>query len=362
LIKCKQYLLKKEQLHLQINHEISYKLLSYLWLHNEPLKVRSVPFAKHLYDHPLLTVWGINEQDSFAWLTSLKRKAWLDKDKLINRVRLCTQCLSGHLNYIDNCPQCASIDIEAQTSLHCFNCGHVAKQGDFKKSSVLSCPNCLHLLRHIGVDYDRPIENQHCNHCDSLFIEANVQVDCLHCSSHNSPNDLQVRNIYSYSLASLGASLARRGISQLLFEFSPDEAMSPSQFSWLIKWQNQLALRHQQTHLIVAIEAENIEQIINEAGEKQAFEQIDALKSRLASVVRTTDLFSQFSNNTLLVFFPLTGSDQIQVLYSKINGKINLQSGSQLKVKVKAFSLPVKKMNDDPLQWLEEQLLIVESL
>ncbi|MCK5818845.1 MAG: hypothetical protein KAH18_06250 [Psychromonas sp.] len=37
---------------------------------------------------------------------------------------------------------------------------------------MLECLYCLQRLCHIGVDYDRPIENQHCNICDTIFIKA----------------------------------------------------------------------------------------------------------------------------------------------------------------------------------------------
>ncbi|MCK5818844.1 MAG: hypothetical protein KAH18_06245 [Psychromonas sp.] len=41
-------------------------------------------------------------------------------------MRQCSSCHSSGLNYIDTCPECASIAIPPQNSFHCFNCGHVA--------------------------------------------------------------------------------------------------------------------------------------------------------------------------------------------------------------------------------------------
>ena len=357
-----QFLLKRSQINLSSVDEISHKLLCYLWLHSCELKARSVPFEKHLYDYPLLTIWGIKIQDSFSWLTSLKRKGWLNSDKLLNRVRFCANCSSGHLNYVDSCPQCSSIDIEAQSSLHCFNCGHIDKKDNFKKLTALSCPNCQQDLRHIGVDYDRPIENQHCNHCDRLFVDANVQAECLHCFHINQIDDLHIRNIYSYQLADAGRNLVRIGISQLLFELSPGESMTSSQISWLIQWQNKLAIRHQQSHLIVLIEVLNFDLVIKQAGEVDAFVQLDALKERLKSVIRETDISSHLSQSHLLLFLPNTHIEKIKPVYLKLKEKNALQSGVQIEIQIKAVSLPDENMGDDAVEWLIDKLTAVSAL
>lgn len=361
-VQFEQYRLKRSQINLNSEDEISHKLLSYLWLHGCDLKARSVPFEKYLYDYPLLTVWGVNITESFSWLTSLKRKGWLNCDKLVNRVRFCANCASGHLNYVDNCPQCASIDIEAQSSLHCFNCGHIDKKDNFKNLSVLNCPNCLQDLRHIGVDYDRPIENQHCNDCDRLFVDANVQAECLHCHHINPLDDLHVRNIYSYQLADAGRNLVRMGISQLLFELSPGESLSRSQISWLIQWQNKLAIRHQHSNLIVLIEILNFDSVIKEAGEVNAFAQLDALKERLKSVVRVTDVSSNLSQSQLLLFLPNTDIEKIKPVYLKLKEKKALQSDVQIDIQIKAVNLPDENMGDDAVEWVIDKLATIPAL
>jgi GGDEF domain-containing protein len=361
-ILTKKYLLKSKQVNLDFSNDIAYKLLCYLWIHSTQLKPQLVPFEKHLYEYPLLCAWGINAQDSFTWLLSVKRKGWLVAEKLINRVRFCANCSSGHLNYVDICPQCASIEIEAQSSLHCFNCGHVGKQDDFKKLAMLECPNCLQSLRHIGVDYDRPIENMHCRSCDNLFNEGAVQANCLHCQSHNQIDDLHVRNISTYTLSDVGGRLVRKGNSQFLFDWSSGENMSTEQFSWLINWQNKLALRHQQSHLIIAIEVLNLQSTIKQAGEIMTFLQLDALKERLKSVIRETDISCSLSQNTLLLFLPSTHIEHAGPIYMKLKEKLQLQFSSRLDIQIKALSLPAQKMAIDTLVWIMNKLSTVKPL
>jgi GGDEF domain-containing protein len=350
------YQLRKQQLKLAYHDDTGHKLLAYLWLHDETLQPHAVPAKPWLYQYPLLKAWGIKPEDSFSWLSGLKQQSWLDAGKLENRVRFCPCCHSGHLNYIDVCPQCHSIDTEAQSSLHCFSCGHVGAQASFRKLSTLSCPNCLQQLRHIGVDYDRPIENQHCNSCDTLFTDALVQAECLHCHSNSSLNDLQVRNVYSYKLAANGRSLLRQGRNHSVFSLTPGEQMPMAQFYWLIDWQNKLARRHKQTHCILSVQLLNLERFLAAAGEAKGFAQLDALQDRLRNMIRITDACSNYSRDGLLMLLPLTGLAQIKHVYSKLLDIQQKQETPALELSVKAITLPADT-GDNIADWLTDELV-----
>ncbi|MFT5789735.1 MAG: hypothetical protein ACI8SJ_001854 [Shewanella sp.] len=357
------YKSRKQQIKLRYYDDNAYKLLAYLWLHPEfILTPQSVPSSSTLFNYPLLNSWGIAPEESFSWLTSLKRKGWIESNRLINRVRFCGACQSGHLNYIDTCPQCQSIEIEMQASLHCFNCGHIGKQDSFKKKLGLSCPNCTQNLRHIGVDYDRPIENQHCSGCDSIFIEANVDAECLHCKVHNKLSDLQVRNIYDYRLETTGRRIVRQGKDQGLFALLPGDAMTNTQFDWLITWQNQLAIRHGHEHTIVSIQMLNLNAFLAQEGETKGFAHLDALLERIRSTIRNTDACSYSPIHGLLLFLPFTKIDQIKVIYSKIFELKSRQTVSNIEVSVRAIALPDKNWGDDVQIWLTDKLASVESL
>ncbi|MPY26102.1 hypothetical protein [Shewanella sp. YLB-07] len=357
------YKSRRQQVKLRYFDDIAYKLLVYLWLHPEfTLTPHSVPSTRTLFNYPLLSSWEMAPEESFSWLISLQRKGWIESSRLINRVRFCDACQSGHLNYIDTCPQCQSIEIEMQSSLHCFNCGHIGKQDSFKKQLGLSCPNCLQDLRHIGVDYDRPIENQHCSSCDSLFIEANVEAECLHCKIHNKLSDLQVRNIYDYCLETGGRRLVRQGKDQGLFALVPGDAMTNTQFDWLINWQNQLAIRHGHDHTIVSLQMLNLNEFLTQEGEAKGFAHLDALLERIRSTIRTTDACTYSTEHGLLLFLPFTEVDQIKVIYSKIFELKSRLTASNIEVKVRAIALPDKNWGDDVQAWLTDKLASAEPL
>lgn len=355
------YEYRKKQVKLPYTNSIASKLISYLWLHPEfVLQPHGVPSTRYLYIYPLLNAWGLSPEESFSWLTSLKRRGWIETTELVNRVRYCGACQSGHLNYIDSCPQCQSIDIELQNSLHCFNCGHIAKQDAFKRQMGLTCPNCMHTLRHIGVDYDRPIESQHCVSCDSLFVEAKVEAECLHCKAHNKLTDLHVRNVYAYQLDSLGRRIVRQGAEHERCVRDPRDVMTTSQFAWLVNWQNQLAKRHNEQHAVMFIRGLNMAAFIAREGEAKGFSQFDAIEARLRSILRETDVCCHFSDHGLLLFLPMTPTEHLTTIYSKLIEIQDMQASRQIELQVKAVPLPDDSIGDDVNAWLTHKLVSAE--
>ncbi len=127
--------------------------------------------SSSIYTYPLIEAFYPDIYSTYRYVLSEKARDILESEQLMDRIRVCTHCNSGHLNYVEVCPQCSSIDIESQSSLHCFTCGHVGEQQSFQRRGKLECPKCLTQLRHIGVDYDRPLENHVCNQCSNLLLK-----------------------------------------------------------------------------------------------------------------------------------------------------------------------------------------------
>ena len=360
--KYQYFKLKRQQAKLDFTDNASHKLLNYLWCHQgfvlEPQPVPEKPF---LYNYPLINAWGISPKDSFSWLNHLQKNNWLEKAELKNRLRLCPSCHSGHLNYIDVCPRCHSIEIEHKSSLHCFNCGHVGAQPSFRKFNSLSCPNCLQSLRHIGVDYDRPIENHVCTSCQTLFVDPVVEAECLHCNVSNKLEDLHVRNVHSFKLSEQGVHFVRHGKSMSSFGLEPGEQMMSAQFCWLVDWQNKLAIRHKLTHVILLVQTLNVPEILNAEGEAKGFARLDALQERLRSLIRVTDACSNDTPDGLFIMLPLTKPGQLKSISKKLSDLEDLQAGSKIKLNVKAIELPAE-ISGDVGDWLTDQFLQAGSL
>lgn len=348
-----KYLQRKQIVKLNVVDDEVEKLLNFLFIHsNFELLPKAVPEKSHLYEYPLATAFGINAQDTLLHLKKLKTKNWFETIKTCDRVRYCPSCQSGHLNYIDLCPQCQSIDIDLQTSLHCFNCGHINTQESFAKTSILCCPNCYENLRHIGVDYDRPIENQHCSDCDTLFIDAKVQAACFTCTEIHDVDELHAKNIYSYRLSSLGRRLvAQEKISPQL-ELDSSGNNSNAHFLWLLDWQNKLAIRHALHHTLMSIEIVNIENFMASVGDTKGYTHITELQERIAGIVRETDACANVFDNTIYIFFPHSHPNDLVLFPEKIHKLNDLHIEQELKLEIKTLALPTSKLPDDKETWL----------
>ncbi|QNP49050.1 TackOD1 domain-containing metal-binding protein [Diaphorobacter aerolatus] len=214
------------------------RLLQFLFV-RDGASLQPVPdrHSHYLYRFPLAEALGADEERVTRVLLDLQRRRFLEPGVLIDRVRHCRKCSSAHPHYHDVCPHCRSIQIEKSAALHCFTCGHVAPQADYVQDSKLVCPQCNAHLRHIGVDYDRPLTQYACADCHHAFVEASVQVRCLDCGELAEPDALDVRGIAPLRLTARGRAAMREGSSvehAVASEFS--QHVPQTAFSQALGW------------------------------------------------------------------------------------------------------------------------------
>lgn len=233
------YTQRNEILSLNAHANLIERLIRYLWLVPE----RKIAAVKNMglveaYHYPLLDLWSPSSTPSqqLAWLNKQEDAQWLSQDANIARTRNCPGCQSALLNFVDCCPSCHSIDIHTERAIHCFTCGHVAAEQEFQFHERLSCKNCHTQLRHIGTDYDRPIENMRCRSCDAMSIDGQVKVFCLSCDHEYEQHSLVTNNYFSFALGDRGAEKAQYGtVTQKLAE-SLDAPLDLERFAWQTAW------------------------------------------------------------------------------------------------------------------------------
>lgn len=168
-------------------------------------------FAARGYQYPLLqALFQTNNGDEIEYLNQLE-DAKLIEPKLVDRVNLCHNCEHIQINYREVCPQCKSLKITEEASIHHFRCAFVGRESEFKKGFGLHCPKCAHELRHIGVDYDKPANTLWCEDCSHNFLEPQLSCYCLQCSKTFAPDAMSVQNINAYTLTNLGEQAAKDG-------------------------------------------------------------------------------------------------------------------------------------------------------
>jgi len=338
------------------------RVLAWLWLRPQSAvyAVRSASVAQH-YHYPLLEALRDDETpNAFTWLQLMTQQGWLEEAELLDRVRLCVGCGSGRLNYVDVCPECQTLEIARQPSLHCFTCGHVGPQEHFLKDGLLLCPNCLSRLRHIGSDYDRPLENYRCRSCQSFFVDADIEARCLDCGLAHAPDKLRVREVRNYRLAEAGRLRCRQGYGSNAVEanqFSQLNLLTRKAFHELLNWQLQQVRRYKQPAFsLLGLRFVNLAATISELGELRGHALVDGLVEHLQEAVRDTDRCSRVSEEILWIMMPHTDASGVAVVRQRLAHNVERLASEhigRLQLRQASFTAP-----DDLLEQEDAALLL----
>lgn len=305
------------------------------------------------YSYPLLDC--LLGADATASLPQLVSERLLQIEQLVDRLRLCSSCSSAHLNFVDVCPECSHIAIQAKPAVHCFTCGHVDDQDVFMQQGLLRCPKCVTTLRHIGVDYDRPLEKYRCLSCHARFMEAAVQARCHECGRAHKPDDLLVSPIYEYRIGKLARHIAREGTQQLHLPLTWGAPMAMDHFPWLLQWSNRLLQRHGGNHTLLAIQIELLAELRAELGLLKTQQRLGALLARLQALFRDTDVVCQYADDRLLLLLPHTSVEDWQILQGRILALNNVEGLDALTLNVQVEPLPTT-LGEDTALWLSRWL------
>ena len=318
--------------------QLTERLLCWLWQRPEatitPLRD---PQAREVYRYPLVeALAGDRSVNAWSFLQQLRQTNQLDAGTLCDRLRQCTSCGSSRLNYVDVCPECRNLDIVRQPSLHCFICGHVGSQQDFLRGDSLVCPNCLTQLRHIGSDYDRPMENYSCRSCSSFFVDAEVDVYCFDCNKRHTPEELRVREIRPFRLSESGNMSCRQGLgdSSVTAEyFRRLKLISQADFLDLLNWQLTISRRYGPPKgptmaSVLGMKLENLALVMEEAGEVMATAMLESLMERLQQVLRDTDRCMRGREDVLWILLPQTPAQGLNRLQERLVEGLDQMNGS----------------------------------
>lgn len=266
-----------------------------------------------IYRYPLLDIYHTQVRTPFRYLHRLVDADLIEAEQCVDRVRYCHSCQSGHLNFVDTCPSCHSIDIKTFDALHCFTCGHVDDAKLFLSRRTMSCPKCHTELKHIGVDYDRALELYDCNNCHQEFVESDVVAKCMTCDHTNSVSELTSRSFYRYSV---GESAQR--------------------------------------YLLIGIKVQNIDDYILKFGDVAYIEFISAFSEQLESLFRTTDLSCQYTDDVFFILLPHCESSFLSIIETRISEFAVKVDSDLLSLIVKSWLLPSIDLTV-ATEWLSER-------
>ncbi len=149
-------------------------------------------------------VYSLNEYIVFN--QSLLEKGYIRPVRFINKIYLCPKCLHSHLLYIENCPHCHSSNIKSEEVIHHFRCANISPEHTYNFGGQLRCPKCHHLLRHIGVDYDRPSVVYTCYNCEETFVQPGMSAVCTTCGNSTDVSGLAPYDVTAFEVTPEGCS------------------------------------------------------------------------------------------------------------------------------------------------------------
>lgn len=122
----------------------------------------------------------------------------------INKLYLCPKCHHSHMLYVETCPKCGTSDISSEEVIHHFRCANVSPEHTYNFGGQLRCPKCKKILRHIGIDYDRPATVFACKNCDHSFLNPNTKAICTSCGEENPVANLMPHDIIECEMTQEG--------------------------------------------------------------------------------------------------------------------------------------------------------------
>lgn len=324
----------------------------------ELLPVRDRHLAS-LYHYPVLDMLAREGEDPMVARVALVRRGLLEPSRLIDRTRHCRSCGSAHLHYLDVCPHCSSIEIRKSPSLHCFTCGHVAPEADFRGESGLSCPKCAARLRHIGVDYDRPLTQLACASCHHVFVESAVQARCLDCNTTAEPSELDVHEISALRLSAQGRAALRAGqVQESMAALDSANYVVPTEFRQLVNWALAARSRHAQMQFgLMMVEFLNAAEFVERHGAARAYLMLNEFARRLHELLRASDVTTRTAEERLWFFLPFSQAAGLAArVQHLLDQQARAEGGVGLRARITCLAVPEDLRAGDDCDRLMQRL------
>ncbi|MDF1646031.1 MAG: hypothetical protein P1U61_03480 [Legionellaceae bacterium] len=312
--------------------------------------------------YPLVQALSTGGSANEHWyvLNSLVKREYLEVVEAINELQVCPKCEGGLLNFKNCCPNCESVDLHVEPFVHCFSCGNIGPVKEFMSHQELVCSRCQTTLKHIGIDYDKPLEDKICEKCQHRFFEPNTLCVCLVCDDVGKPEGLKTRKLNAFQLTQKGREFAKNQLQKLALDLGAFfELINFNLWELIVQWQIRVSQRHSEVEFVAGvIFVENINELIEEIGFLKTEQQLVLFYENARSLFRKTDLIS-VEDDKLYCLLTMTNLSHIQVIQERIEHFDKNASPNDPILKIKFGFLASTEILENEL---DKDLLINEML
>ncbi|API86275.1 hypothetical protein [Francisella uliginis] len=286
--------------------------------------------SKSFFSYPILDVFCQTKNfDYFEWIKELAQREILKVESFVKSFFCCSNCYSVRALFSERCPDCKSENILLADFLHCYTCGNISPEREFMLEDELVCSQCKTKLKHIGHDYDRPLESYSCNDCGSIFVDPEVITECVDCSFKTLTEKMIKKKVNNYELT----KKAHHHIKMNLLEYSMsifDEInyIAPDFFYSLIEWAFQMQKRN--TAYEFSLLHINIFDYITMID-------ISSISKKLREILRKTDMLTRVNNQNIWIWLPGTGLSGATKVVEKLKNMTMENKKLEESVSVRAF-------------------------
>lgn len=286
--------------------------------------------------------------------------------RVVNRVHVCRRCECWTLLFREICPQCGSVEVELEEMIHHFACAGIDLASKYEQGATLQCPKCQQVLRHIGVDYERPTKTYSCQTCQSICSQPDINAECVNCQWSGNGADVGTRSVYAYEINERTQEALERG------EIAPLRLRDAIQMSKL-----DLHSREYFEHLVARelIRVERYERPISIVIAKfsvadkpykmftpEVPSAVADYTQQLAAALRPLDIAAMMTPTTLGVLLPETdeaGRDGLTTRLEELTSEFDFcdsDGRSVTNVWVGRTWTQVDPAKEEPLRWCCEQV------
>jgi len=272
------------------------------------------PVISDHYDHT-------NLKEMFQLFETATEKEYF-KSRFVDKLHVCSSCYSSFLNFRETCPKCESADLVTENLIHHFVCAYVGPEHDFHSGEYLVCPKCNRMLRHIGVDYDKPSLIYNCKNCSHVFQEPVMEAACFVCKKNNSIDALIDVPVYSYELTPIGEETAQSGPSRDISEdLTIPGFITPTTFNIFLKYEIERAKtsRASAAGSLIVKRPPRVRENMGGNYNRMMNEIAEFIKNATLS----TDILSLANNNTYLIISPEHDREKLEGLLTQIKGSVD---------------------------------------
>ncbi len=314
------------------------------------------------FSYPLVNALSPEGTANDHWyvLNALVKREYLEPVEASNEIQVCSQCEGGLLNFKNCCPNCESVDLHMEPFVHCFSCGNVGPVKELMSHQELVCNRCQTTLKHIGIDYDKPLEDKICEKCQHRFFEPNTLSVCLFCSHVSNPDALNTRKLNAFRLTRKGGTFAKNQLQKLELDLGAFfQLVNFSLWELIVQWQMRVCQRHTEVEFVAGvIFVENINALVEEVGFLKTEQQLVLFYENARSLFRSTDLIS-VDDERLFCLLTMTNLGHIEVIQERIKQFDEKASPDDPKLDIKFGFLSSAEILENEL---DKDLLINEML